>query len=350
MRKERIDEINFVRAIAIFAVLLIHVSSSARVTAEWGSKSYPIYLLANQLGQFAVPLFIFISGLVLFYQYFDTWTWKQAIPFYKKRLKYIVVPYLIWSVFYYFFYQVLRQQELAFDLSKFLYNLAWGRSGYHLYFMVIIIQFYLVFPLLITLMRKLKFTAVHLILIGIVVKGIFYYFHHWVEPINHAAALLPNYIIFFCVGGAIGILYKSFKAKSEHLWWTFALAIAIGFFYSILLITSNSGVVFWGPMYVVLYQLYAVLIGISLLWIGQKLSGSITISSRLLYAFGAASFGIYFVHPAVLSLWRTLYKPEITGAMYHLYNIGTMLLVLTIPWGIVYLLRKWKYSWLLFGK
>lgn len=95
--KKNIVELNVVKAVAILAVLLIHVSADPRIHVPWGSASAPFYMVANQLSMFAVPVFIMINGLVLFYRYHDDWNFPQAIQFYKKRLKFIVIPYLVWS-------------------------------------------------------------------------------------------------------------------------------------------------------------------------------------------------------------------------------------------------------------
>ena len=52
--------------------------------------------------KFGTPTFIFLSSLVLFYNYYDRPTTKKLIGgFYKKRLLYIIIPYTLFSVFYF---------------------------------------------------------------------------------------------------------------------------------------------------------------------------------------------------------------------------------------------------------
>ncbi|MEK3882554.1 acyltransferase [Paenibacillus sp. PL2-23] len=348
--KQHIVELNVVKAVAIIAVLLIHVTADPRVGVPWGSASAPFYMLANQLSMFAVPVFILINGLVLFYRYHDDWSFAQAMEFYKKRLKFIVIPYVIWALIYYLYRQALSQQPVSFDLLEFVDQLRWGETGYHLYFMIIIIQFYLVFPLLMAVVRWLRLKPRHLVILGLLVQGVFYSIHHYVKPFENAAKLLPNYAIVFGVGAAIGMCYGAFAKKSGGVWWTFALTVFVGFTYLLMLIAHRDGTSYWPPAYVILYNLYGVLAGISLIWIGRMVMDRSARVGRWLLALGAASFGIYLVHPAVLSTWKTIFNPPPQHVFYHPYIAVTLLVVLAIPWLIVLVTQKIKFSWLLWGR
>lgn len=350
MSKPNIVELQYVRAFAILAVLMIHVTATASVTVNPGQLAYPIYQMANQLSMFAVPLFIMISGIVLFYRYYDTWDKTQILSFYRKRLQFIVIPFLLWSIFYYLFNQLVSQHRIDIDFASFFELARWGRTSYHLYYMVIIIQFYAVFPLLMTLLHKLRMGVVSVVVIGLTIQAAIYSIHHWIKPIAHLPTLLPNYMLVFCVGGAIGILYKRFANHAGQLWWVFATAVATGFLYMFLLINAKSGAHYWAPLYVILYNLYAVLVGISLVWMSMKFTSGASWLSKRLYAIGACSFGIYLVHPAVLTVWRHLYNPTVGQPGYHLYNLLSLVVVIVVPWLIVRVMTQWKFTWVLFGK
>ncbi|WP_168122529.1 acyltransferase [Paenibacillus sp. HB172176] len=348
--KRNISEINVARAIAIAAVLLIHVTASPRADVPWGSLSAPVYLIVNQLSMFAVPVFLFISGLVLFYRYHDDWSWKQALVFYRKRIAYIVLPFVLWSVLYRLFTPLLHHQLPSFEPREFFWSLVWGKSYYHLYFMTIIIQFYLVFPFLVALVRKWRMRPYQLTLFGIVVHAAFYYVHHWVHPFDHKAALMLNYFTVFCVGGAIGMRYNAFTARSRQLWWTFALAASIGFLYIILLLAAKDGMRYPLSVYDILYYGYAIMVGISLLWVGKLLCERVTWITSSILQLGAASFGIYLVHPAVLTVCRSIYHPLPQSPFYSLYNLMLFFALLACSWLIVRLTKPMKFSWVIWGK
>ncbi|UUZ89722.1 acyltransferase [Paenibacillus sp. P25] len=96
------------------------------------------------LAKFAVPMFIFISGLVLFYRYREGKV--PYISFLRKRFKDIVFPYLPWAPLYIWV-------EADFFAGGFISLGEWGRqvltgkASYHLWYVVMIFQFYLLFPL-----------------------------------------------------------------------------------------------------------------------------------------------------------------------------------------------------------
>ncbi|PHJ37116.1 hypothetical protein P378_18175 [Desulforamulus profundi] len=65
--KQSLGEIEITRGIAILAVLLIHITGLPLRVLEPGSASFLFYTLINRGMQFAVPLFLMISALVLAY-------------------------------------------------------------------------------------------------------------------------------------------------------------------------------------------------------------------------------------------------------------------------------------------
>src|SRR5438105_649855 len=69
-KKPKIVEIDIIRAIAILAVVVIHGTSNA-VMLPLGTVSQAVFFAVNRLSHFTVPVFIWVSGLVLFYSYYD---------------------------------------------------------------------------------------------------------------------------------------------------------------------------------------------------------------------------------------------------------------------------------------
>ncbi|MEX1031613.1 MAG: acyltransferase family protein [Paenibacillaceae bacterium] len=153
MKKEQIREIYIFRAIAILAVIMIHATSESIGKINKESLYYPLYNGLNIFSSFAVPTFIFLSGLVMFYSYYDRdLTRATLLAFYKKRLLYIVLPYVVISTIY-FAMKLTLNAHMTFGtgLKQYVYQLLTGGAYTHLYFVFLIIQFYLLFPLLLLL-------------------------------------------------------------------------------------------------------------------------------------------------------------------------------------------------------
>lgn len=348
VKKPKLIELDIVRAFAILAVLVIHGTSEATVEIPIGSTSQALYLGINKFSNFAVPLFIFLSGLVLFYRYIDDWSGKQAVTFYLKRVKQILFPYLLWCVFYYVYNQwIYDPDHLHWDWQELLGMLPWSDASYHLYFMVIIVQFYLVFPLLIWLSRLWKGFMNSLVIIGIVVQAASYWYEHTVAPFEHSASLCVTYFSLFTLGGYIGVHYQTFANWiGRHIGWVLPLSVLLGLsFMGMFLIEQSSQIRFTGIWYTVIFNVYPMFAAMSFIWIGRKMLQYAPKLSKAFISLGAVSFGIYLMHPALLSYWRT-HVTNATGSIlhYHAYTISAFLLSLIVPWLLVSLygqIVKW---------
>jgi peptidoglycan/LPS O-acetylase OafA/YrhL len=96
MRNNKIPEIDFLRAISALAVITIHVTAKFTEIPTFNNLQLSIAFIDNFVG-FAVPSFIFISGMVLFQNYSTLQT--NILTFYKKRFAKIIPIYLLFSVF-----------------------------------------------------------------------------------------------------------------------------------------------------------------------------------------------------------------------------------------------------------
>ena len=136
---KRLYELDFARVTAMFAVLIIHATStflSADSHFTLLGSSIPFWL--NQAARFAVPLFFLLSGLSLSVSRQQT----SFLAFDKKHLVKIGVPYLLWSLLYGLWF------HRPLTLPRFLSGLITGNLAPHLYFVVVLLQLYLLFPLL----------------------------------------------------------------------------------------------------------------------------------------------------------------------------------------------------------
>ncbi|NMC26551.1 MAG: acyltransferase [Syntrophomonadaceae bacterium] len=144
--QKRLLEVDLIRGGTALAVIAIHVTA--------GYMDLGFGYLWNHLVRFAVPLFVLMSGLVLYWQDIDHKT-LPASAFYAKRLQKVLIPYIIWTIIY----TMVSQHILHLPLSTLSpvtlgRNLLWGTAYYHLYFIIIILQMYLLYPLLTHWMRN----------------------------------------------------------------------------------------------------------------------------------------------------------------------------------------------------
>lgn len=134
-RKERVAALDYVRVLAMLGVIAIHVTGSfVYAQSSWSLWGMAPGFLLNQVVRFAVPLFMILSGLSLGFVEAGSWA-----GFLRSRLLKQLPPYLVWSLVYWFFYH----RGTAAGLGS---ALLWGTAAVHLYFIVIVFQFYLFYP------------------------------------------------------------------------------------------------------------------------------------------------------------------------------------------------------------
>ncbi|MDR2010185.1 MAG: acyltransferase [Bacteroidales bacterium] len=110
------DKIKILSAIAILFVLYIHSGFHADEIEGMKLNHYVQAMISGMLGRCAVPLFYMISGYLFFR---NTNSIYSVIKKIKKRVRTLLIPYVISCVFFVVFYVIV---EIIPDTSKFMNN------------------------------------------------------------------------------------------------------------------------------------------------------------------------------------------------------------------------------------
>lgn len=146
----RLRVIDVLRGIAFLAVVLQHVIAGIFYVPNIAPSSVIGGTTILAVVRFAVPAFVFISGLLLFFNYDKEIGYKQFI---KKRFIQIIIPYVVWSAFYVVWLKFVFGFEARgvwngtlSALTEIGQAIITGTGNYHLWFMSMLIPFYFVFP------------------------------------------------------------------------------------------------------------------------------------------------------------------------------------------------------------
>jgi len=179
------------------------------------------------LTRFSRESFFFVSALVLTYTYLQETPFKLG-HFWKRRLLLTGLPYLSWTIIYYVF--ISAKTVKRFPYYQFPYHYLVSPSGLHefltllvtgyyqLYFIVVLFEFYVIFPLLLAWLRRARRWHVH-ILIGAMIWQILYdaAMRHHVLPFvisgKLETRLILSYPIYLLGGMIVALNYRAF-----HLW------------------------------------------------------------------------------------------------------------------------------------
>lgn len=353
MNKARFVGIDLCRGLAAFAVILVHSGDET-----WGIPISDRAIQFRHLFYFAVPFFLAASF------YFATKKLPINISrvFWQKKFKRIVVPYLIWSIFFLFLKSIVfvatnnlsQIQELLSDPIAIIFL---GAASYHLYFM----------PLLFVGMLWL-YSANYLIN-----KPIIYLFYLIILSLIIYQLLLSSdnsfdlgaYTAFADLRSLVqpdSLIYPLWRIALVNIAW---LIRCLPYFLISVLLNqlfkrSNSRWLYQKQTILLIFLLFILVdtigknylpdavseitIAYSLLLLGISSSKYLT-DNDLITSLGLCSFGIYLIHPFIKSLVEiplVTLLPQLTQSVsiisILLYSISTFL----ISWLVVSLMLKNK--------
>ncbi|MDO3413126.1 acyltransferase [Saccharibacillus sp. CPCC 101409] len=373
IKKERLPQLDTFRALAILGVLHVHSTSFATVESV-NLKAFYLINFLNAFFRYGTPSFIMLSSFVLFYNYFSRpVNGKLVGGFYKKRMLYILLPYVLISAVY-FIYKMhvagtLGTQEFSEMLPRYWKNLREGTAYTHLYFVYISVQFYILFPLMLILFKSSKWIARWAIPIGLLLQWGFVFWNKYDLQYATKGSLAITYLSYYMMGAFLAIHFdkvrswmmndfKDLSAKAKFwntvLWisWFAVVVVDVWFYQEVRL----HGLVANSLYYELIWNVHTLLTALVLMrvsfllyrrapkWIVKGLT-------RL----GELSFAVYLVHPLVLGYYRDtkdwfFSHVHLGSVSYFLWVYGGLLSALIVSWIVTQSILRWiPGAWVLLG-
>jgi len=130
--------LTLVKGVLILCILVLHVTGGFRQISQPGLLS-AVLMIIHSLARIGLPLFFVLSGFYLGLNARN----ECAIPFYRRTLKFLVIPWVVYSLFF-----SMPPLLLRGDVHQFFRSLWVIATSGQLSFMSIIIQLYLLHPFL----------------------------------------------------------------------------------------------------------------------------------------------------------------------------------------------------------
>lgn len=366
LRRDNIPQLQIVRALCIIAVLCVHSTSFATLNMT-ESGYFFAYNFVNIFMKYGTPSFIFLSSFVLFYNYYERPVTKELVGgFYRKRLKYILVPYFMFSVMYYIISYILNNRDLGVveTLQHFTIQLLTGKAWTHLYFVFINSQFYLFFPIALLLLKSSRTLLKWSVPIGLAIQWGFVFMNKFYWQVKYPGSWMFSYMSYFMLGAFLGSFFPQIKgwiiASRENatiprvifwvlLWaaWLTAALNHVNIYYQSRLHGTNYNT----TLYEFLWNAHTYLGTVVLLQIAFFAYRHFSpVLIKWISQLGALSFGIYLIHPLFNLVYRNF--PPTTGnsMLVHLWYVGGFFFALIPSWIVVSLVIKYvPFSWMIFG-
>lgn len=190
MKKARNVFLQGIRGICIIAVILIHSRTAIGYETTF---IYDYWLILRQVINFPVAVFFFLSGYFTYSNDIGT-NWGK---YYAKRIKRLLIPYLIWTMAYTFIVAIFNPGYLNFN--QLVINIFLGKAAGHLYFIVVLLQLVLFTPLIIRFINNKMFWLT-IIVSCIIFYFVYYlnYFYQW--KFSGYSLIFLAWIPFYMIG------------------------------------------------------------------------------------------------------------------------------------------------------
>jgi peptidoglycan/LPS O-acetylase OafA/YrhL len=199
--RKHLWEVDVVRILTFLCVIAVHTTSHTVAADNLG-----LYLLLGTL-HFTRNVFFALTAFVLVYSYLHRPVSMRK--FWPKRFLLVGVPYVVWSLIYFVASNLHSPTSHTFGqlTLDFLGHLFTGTAWYHLYFLLVTMQVYLLLPVILWVVRKTR--GHHWRLLGIslaaqlVIVALYFY---WPSTVAFLHGYTKEYFFsyeFFILAGAV---------------------------------------------------------------------------------------------------------------------------------------------------
>ncbi|MGM7637660.1 acyltransferase [Bacillus sp. Hm123] len=335
--KKEILSIYYLRVFAMLFVVFVHTTAQYRHLFEVNSFQHQLYNFLNTIVRVEAGIFIMLVGIVFFYIYRDKpFTPRELLMYGKKRFIFILVPYIIWS----FIYEIEQSYYgvRVFDIGDIWERLLTGDSKYQLHFIYLVVQFYLILPIVIVIVKRSNLLKKYLWVIGIAIE---FFFH--MMKVNYGW----DYFLFidsfgaFLLGGWIGLHYEKIKGKltNKKLWISASLFVLTSVPYVLIRYQNmfNERVDIPESLYKLLSIGFYIGGSFFFFYMSEKFTTRFSeTTTKKFKSVASYSFGFYLLHPLVLYQVMNVLPTKDTGLSFHvmisLQYIVTVILCYLIIW------------------
>jgi len=144
--RQRLDHVDAMRPVKQFGVVSTHTLLFFAPVGTGLSVGAALQLL-----HVTREAFLFISACMIAYSFRDVLHFELR-PYWRRRFTSVGIPYLCWTLIYFLITLHGTTGSVASRLDHLAYLV--GTGYYQLYFLVVLLEFYAVFPLLLILLRR----------------------------------------------------------------------------------------------------------------------------------------------------------------------------------------------------
>ncbi len=356
-KRKHLDQIDLIRALTVIGVLSVHATYFSNALNSFGAGT------AIMLLHYTREAFLFITGFVLFYTYRSSPV--KVLPFWRRRFQLIGIPYVVWSTVYTAVHLDPSWAEIGLFVHTLLINLLLGRAWYHLYYLLITMQVYLLFPLFQRFLVNSRPYHRWLLAASFSLEVVMMAVYQYHLPVSGFVGWLMRYRTiafftyqFYLLAGALAAIHLSSlnawvarRGRQVATAWGVALLAALAW-YVIAQAGYGQPVIVASAVFqpiMVPYCLFTILVlyALGVRWASAPRKG---LASRLMNAVSRHSFGIYLIHPLMLYFILNRFGTEIMSWWPGVRTLFLIAVTLVVSYGVVWAISTTPFSLYLLGR
>lgn len=308
--KKYIPEIDGLRFVAIFLVIIYHLCSNILEMFDIKKSIHDVVYTINykcHFGELGVLLFFVISGFILGLPFIKAYTNKEIFnlkSYFYRRLTRLEPPYIIIMTLMAIVFVVVKHFEVGEVLKHYLASLFYTHFLFYpgqlplvngvAWSLEVEIQFYILTPLLCKLFLLKKDTRRILLTALICLFALLHEFN-----VDFKYFILLKYIHYFFIGYLLAdfYLYKQNKIKLEKVNNFFAFIL-----FALVLVPDVLGI---GPFYII-YKVAIIFLLYYLVIEHKKLN--FFFGNKVIATIGGMCYTIYLIHIPVIGFVNTFFK------------------------------------------
>lgn len=328
---KRYDYMDWLRVLAIFTVVGVHVVSKIINTGHTGEWEWQLANWIDSGLRWCVPVFFMLSGALLL-------NLKREDPigeFLKRRLTKVIIPLIFWSGVY-IAYKVFEQGK-TYTAWEMIVLFLTDDVYYHLWFMYVIIGLYIMAPFLKILVKNMdQKTFLYFLGIWLFFSGLLPFVQkmYGFEPAL-VAGLFQPYIGYFLLGAYL----VRYPLPKKAIWPLLGLSFIayLATVYGTHNLTVKNGEL--DEFYYEHYRPTQIVISIFVFALFQHLGPRIK-PNPLITQISLATLGIYVIHPLVQFYLNKFFDINETMVNALIGVPFVWILIFTISFLIVWVLKK----------
>lgn len=323
MTKKREYSFDILRIISMFMVIVVHVSNVySRSFGIIGNKSFFISLVFNTISRISVPIFLMISGALLFNRSFNKKKYFQRI------IKFILLI-IVWDIFY----LIWEYYYLNITYTK-LYMLIFTPYRAHLWFLYTILILYIIQPVLKLIFDRISNNFKFILLI-------MWFLFSTLSIINYNIAnyfTIFSYMGFFIIGN---YLYTYIKDRDLTKYnWFLIISIVCLITTSVLLnyFSSVKRNYFYNIFFA--YRTPFIILSSFAFFILVVCNFKKDIKNKFILMLSDVSLGVYLIHGVFLDITVKVFSYQLINSLIGIPTFSLIIFIFSVI--SVYILKKIK--------